>query len=64
MNKEVEALLIERRAYEIRGLKDRVSDVDQALRALGYKKGDAVESASLEPAVERSVKAKVKKRKV
>lgn len=64
MNKEIEALLIERKGYEMRGLKSRVADVDQALRALGYKADEKIETASVEPMVERSIKAKVKKRKV
>ena len=63
MNKEIEALLIERKGYVMRGLAKRVADVDAALLALGYAE-KVREVASVEPEVERSVKAKVKKRKV
>jgi len=40
MNKQIEALLIEREGYVRRGRQDRVKSVDEALRQLGY--GSAV----------------------
>ena len=36
MNKQIEALLVERLGYERRGLKDRVKEVDAALRELDF----------------------------
>jgi len=36
MSKYIEALLVERAAYERRGLKDRVASVDAALREAGF----------------------------
>jgi hypothetical protein len=64
MNKQIEALLIEREGYVRRGLKDRVSAVDSVLNALGYKsKAPEVETASVEPATERTVRKAASKRK-
>jgi heme-binding NEAT domain protein len=67
MNKQIEALLVERKGYEVRGLKDRVKAVDAALRELGYEhkylSAPEIEIASIEPAVERSVRKAVSKRK-
>ena len=61
MNKYVEALLIERRGYEQRGLKHRVAQVDAALREVGYEINE-VEAATIEPDSERAVKPRAKKR--
>jgi len=64
MNKQIEALLIEREGYVRRGLKDRVSAVDSVLNALGYKsKAPEVETASVEPTTERTVRKAASKRK-
>jgi hypothetical protein len=64
MNKQIEALLIEREGYVRRGLKDRVSAVDSVLNALGYKsKASEVETATIEPATERTVRKAASKRK-
>ena len=64
MNKQIEALLIEREGYVRRGLKARVSAVDSVLNALGYKsKASEVETATIEPATERTVRKAASKRK-
>jgi hypothetical protein len=67
MNKQIEALLVERLGYERRGLKDRIAAVNEQLRALGYSERYArpeVETATTEPQVERSIRGKTKKREV
>jgi len=64
MNKQIEALLVEREGYVRRGLKDRVAAVDSVLNALGYKsKSSEIETASVEPATERTVRKAAPKRK-
>lgn len=66
MTKEIDALLVERAGYERRGLPDRVKAVDAALKALGYeskRQQEPLETASAEPAVERAVISKPRKRK-
>ena len=67
MNKQIEALLVERAGYEKRGLKDRVAAVDAALRELDfdhkYMVETEIETAALEPFVERAVVKATKKRK-
>ena len=67
MNKQIEALLVERAGYEKRGLKDRVASVDAALRELDfdhkYMVETQIETAALEPVVERAVVKAAKKRK-
>lgn len=67
MNKEIEALLVERAGYVMRKKADRVKAVDEALRVLGYesKKADMpeVETASVEPDAERAVRKAAPKRK-
>lgn len=66
MKNHVEALLVERAGYERRGLKDRVKAVDAALRELDFDHkymSDEVETASVEPVVERAVVKAAKKRK-
>ena len=66
MKNHVEALLIERAGYERRGLKDRVKAVDAVLRELDFDHkymSDEVETASVQPAVERAVVKAAKKRK-
>jgi hypothetical protein len=64
MNKQIDALLIERAGYVRRGLKDRVKACDDSLAALGYKnKTDVIETASVEPVVERAVRKAAPKRK-
>jgi uncharacterized protein (UPF0335 family) len=67
MKNHVEALLVERAGYERRGLKDRVKAVDAALREVGFDHKymtDDIETASVEPVVERAVVKAAKKRKV
>lgn len=49
----IEALLRERRGYEVRGLTDRIAAVDKALAAAGYTRADAKKA----PAKERATKA-------
>jgi len=44
----LEALLVEREGYVRRGLKDRVAQVDAAIKALGFGVSDDVETADLE----------------
>ena len=66
MKNHVEALLVERAGYERRGLKDRVKAVDAVLRELDFDHkymSDEVETASIEPVVERAVVKAAKKRK-
>lgn len=59
----IEALLTERAGYVMRGLKDRVKQVDDALRAAGYSSGaPVVETASVQPDVETASKPAPKKR--
>lgn len=60
-SKYIESLLIERRGYEQRGLKDRVAQVDAALRAAGYESKymtQETETAVAEPVSERATKKK------
>lgn len=65
MDKKIQALLAERLGYERRGKMDRVAAVDQQLRLLGYgNQVGVVETAAVEPQVERSAKRKSKKREV
>jgi hypothetical protein len=66
MNKQIEALLIEREGYVRRGLKDRVKAVDASLRELDFDHKymtDEIETASVEPVVERAVRKAAPKRK-
>lgn len=66
MSKYIEALLIERKGYEQRGLKDRVKAVDAALAELGYEGKNSlpeVEVAAIEPDAERAVRKAVSKRR-
>ena len=67
MKNYVEALLVERAGYERRGLKDRVKAVDAALREVGfdhkYMSEPEIETAAIEPVVERAVVKAAKKRK-
>ena len=67
MNKQIEALLVERAGYEKRGLKDRVKAVDVALRELDfdhkYMVEIEIETAAFEPVVERAIVKAAKKRK-
>lgn len=49
----IKALLEERRGYVVRGLADRVKQVDDALKALGFEV-DGLEVASVEPRVEKA----------
>jgi hypothetical protein len=56
MNKEIEALLIERAGYEMRKLPNRVKAVDEALQALGHNnKNMTKETATALPDEERAV---------
>ena len=67
MNKHIEALLVERAGYEMRGLKDRVKAVDAVLRELGfehkYLSEPKIETASIEPVAERATRKAASKRK-
>jgi len=66
MKNYIESLLVERAGYERRGLKDRVKAVDAALREVGFDHkymADEIETAAIEPVVERAVIKPVKKRK-
>jgi len=67
MNKQIEALLVERAGYEKRGLKNRVASVDAALRELDfdhkYMVETEIETAAIEPVVERAVIKAAKKRR-
>lgn len=60
MAKHIEALLIERQGYVNRNLVTRVAQVDAELARFNV----AVESASVEPAIETASMPKAKKRKV
>jgi hypothetical protein len=65
MNQYIEALLVERAGYEKRGLKDRVKAVDAALRELDFDHKymeDEIETASIEPQVEKAELPRAKKR--
>ena len=68
MNKQIEALLIEREGYVRRGKQDRVKAVDETLRQLGYgsavRESEPVEVAVVEPEERAVVKKVVRKRKV
>jgi hypothetical protein len=61
----IDALLIERRGYEMRGLKDRVRLIDEQLRALGYipENLPATEIAAVERIVEKAAAKKAIRRK-
>lgn len=61
-NHIIESLLIERAGYVQRGLKDRVAQVDQALRDAGYKSAPKVETATAEPEIEKAAKPATRKR--
>jgi hypothetical protein len=64
MKNQIEALLIERAGYEMRGLKDRVKACDEVLRALGHSsKTQEIETATIEPVAERATRKAAPKRK-
>ena len=66
MKNYIESLLLERAGYERRGLKDRVKAVDAALREVGFDHkymSEEIETAAIEPVVERAVIKPAKKRK-
>ena len=68
MKNFIESLLVERAGYERRGLKDRVKAVDAALREVGFdhkymSQETQVETATIEPDVERNVLKRGKKKK-
>jgi hypothetical protein len=67
MNKEIEALLIERAGYVMRKKPDRVKAVDAALRELGfehkYLDAPEIETATIEPDAERAVRKAAPKRR-
>jgi hypothetical protein len=61
----VAALLVERAGYRQRGLHARADLVTEQLRALGHVDDEApVETAAVEPVVERAVKRRAKRRDV
>ena len=63
MNKHIEALLVEREGYVRRNKPDRVKQIDEQLRELGFdKKLAPVEAAAIEPETEQAVKPRAKKR--
>lgn len=65
MNKLIQSLLAERAGYEMRNLPNRVKDVDDSLRALGYdNKYMTKETATATPEEERAVASSVTKRTV
>ena len=58
MSTQVDSLLAERQGYVIRGMKNRVAQVDAVLASLGYGvTGDELETADAEP-VKRGRKPK------
>ena len=61
----IDALLIERKGYETRGLKDRVLLIDEQLRELGYESKylPAPEVAAVEKIVEKATAKKATRRK-
>jgi hypothetical protein len=67
-SKYIEALLTERRGYEQRGKKERVAQIDAALRDAGFDHecmADEVETAAVEQKAERATKKKpVRRREV
>lgn len=67
MKQYIEALLVERAGYVQRGLTHRVKAVDEALRDAGYEsKGSVqkeIETATIEPVMERAVRKAAPKRK-
>ena len=67
MKNQIEALLIERAGYEMRGLKDRIKSVDAALRELGfehkYLSEPEIETATIQPVAERATRKAASKRK-
>lgn len=62
----IDALLTERRGYEVRGLKDRIAAVDAQLKELGYESKylKPVETASVDQAKEFTSPSKPRRRKV
>ena len=68
MNKQINALLQERAGYVRRNLPKRVESVDAALRELGFdhkhmSEDTQIETASVEPEVEKTVLKRGKKKK-
>lgn len=64
MNKQIEALLIERAGYVMRKKMDRVKAVDESLRALGHEvKTIEIETATIEPVAENASRKAAPKRK-
>jgi hypothetical protein len=51
---QIAALLVERRGYEQRGLDDRVSAVNEALRALGAEGAPPAKRAAKRPSTRKS----------
>jgi hypothetical protein len=65
MNKQIEALLIERAGYEKRNLPSRVQAVDAALRELGFEhKYMTKETTTAVPDEERAVAPATTKRTI
>ena len=64
MNKQIEALLVERAGYVMRKKMDRVKAVDESLRALGHEvKTIEIETATIEPVAENASRKAAPKRK-
>lgn len=67
MNKQIEALLVERAGYVMRKKMDRVKAVDESLRELGfehkYLDAPVIETATIEPVAENASRKAAPKRK-
>ena len=61
-SKQINALLTERVGYERRGLTDRVRQIDDALREVGFEHEYLTETATIKPDTERAIKPKARKR--
>lgn len=67
MNNQIESLLIERDGYLKRNLKDRAASVDAELERLGHKSkkindSAEIESASIEPVIEKATVKRASKK--
>lgn len=54
----IEALLAEKRGYEMRGLDDRAADVDAALRSLGAEGAPPAKRAAKRPSTRKSAETR------
>jgi len=60
-SKIISALLAERNRCAANGLMDRVAEIDVRLRILGFHQ--PIETATIEPELERAVRSKSRKKK-